>query len=75
MSQEIESQKLLDEAVTLLAGWCLAVEQDASWDDWDSYYKDANYGIGPLRELISKKKREMENAKEIRREWESKIYE
>ena len=51
------TQEQLDAAVTLLAEWCVAVEdKGSSWDDWDTYYKDANYRPGPLRELIDAKK-------------------
>ena len=41
-----------DEAVTLLAEWCHAVDGGASWDDWDNHYKQARWGKGILRSLI-----------------------
>ena len=42
-----------DEAVTLLAEWCHAVDSGgASWDEWDNHYKQARWGKGILRSLI-----------------------
>ena len=41
-----------DEAVTLLAEWCHAVDGGASWDYWDNHYKQARWGKGILRSLI-----------------------
>jgi len=53
-------EKLLSAAVTLLANWCHAIEtRGAGWDDWDTWYKDANYAPGPLRRLIDEKKAEI----------------
>ncbi len=38
-------------ALWMLAEWCVAVDENgSSWDDWDEYYKDAMYRVGPLRE-------------------------
>lgn len=43
----------LNEAVRLLAEWCVAVRDNgASWDDWDEHYKDACYRPSILREMI-----------------------
>ena len=58
----INTNDKLDCAINLLAGWCLAVEQNgASWDDWDSFYKEANYKDIPIRKLIDDKKIELKN--------------
>lgn len=55
----------LDVALRMLAGWCVAVDENGtSWDDWDEYYKDAMYRPGPLRELLDVA---IEEAREIRR--------
>ncbi len=43
-----------DIAICMLAAWCLAVEEDASWDGWDEHYKDAKFRPTPIRELIDK---------------------
>ena len=43
----------LDIAITMLAEWCVAIENNGTqWDDWDEHYKDAAYRPGPLRELL-----------------------
>lgn len=41
-----------DDAIYMLADWCIAVEQDASWDGWDECYKNAAYRPCSIRELI-----------------------
>lgn len=42
-----------DTAISMLAAWCVAVDQNGTgWDDWDEHYKDAMYRPGPLRELL-----------------------
>lgn len=41
-----------DDAVYMLADWCISVEQDASWDGWDDCYKNAMYRPCSIRELI-----------------------
>ena len=44
-----------DMAVSLLAEWCVDVDQNGTvWDDWDENYKAAMYRPGPLRELLDK---------------------
>lgn len=58
----MNDKELLNEAITLLAYWCLDIEKHgASWDDWDENYKNANYRGGPLRQLIDAKKEELKN--------------
>lgn len=53
----MNKDELLDSAITMLAEWCVAIEdKGGSWDSWDEYYKDANYRSGPLRDLIDNKK-------------------
>ncbi len=48
--------KKLNEAVTMLAEWCVAVaDNGAGWDDWDEHYKDACYRPCGLREMIDAK--------------------
>ena len=43
----------LNAAVTLLAAWSHAVDDGgASWDCWDTHYKEARWGKGSLRSLI-----------------------
>ena len=43
----------LNAAVTLLAEWSHAVDDGgASWDCWDTHYKEARWGKGSLRSLI-----------------------
>ena len=52
-----DEHKLLQEAIRLIAEWCVQIEDVGSgWDDWDSWYKQANYRPGPLRELIDREK-------------------
>ena len=41
-----------DDAVYMLAEWCIAVEEDTSWDGWDDCYKNAMYRPCSIRELI-----------------------
>ncbi len=61
LKNKLTDAELLDAAITLLTEWCMAVEEHgASWDDWDEYYKEANFRPGPLRELIDKKKEELD---------------
>jgi hypothetical protein len=46
--------ELLDMAVTLLAEWCVRVqERGTSYDDWDWVYKEAAFGKHALREMIN----------------------
>lgn len=42
----------LEGSIQLLAGWCIAVDRDSTWDGWDEFYKDAAYRPGPLRKMI-----------------------
>jgi hypothetical protein len=47
------TDELLRIAVAMLAGWCVAVDENGTgWDDWDEHYKDARYRPGPLREML-----------------------
>ena len=51
-AQQVEIQVLKNDlinALEMLAGWCVAVEAEPSWDSWDDCYKDAMYRDGPLR--------------------------
>lgn len=42
-----------DEAVRLLAEWCVMVDRNgAGWDDWDEGYKAAMYRDTPIRSLL-----------------------
>lgn len=42
-----------DEAVRMLAGWCVAVRKGGTgWDDWDDFYKDAAYRECGIRALL-----------------------
>jgi len=56
---DVEIQVLrndLDTALGMLAGWCIAVDENGTgWDDWDEYFKDAMYRDGPLRAMLDKK--------------------
>lgn len=55
-ADEIEVlQNDLRTALAMLAGWCVAVDENGTgWDDWDEYYKDAMYRDGPLRARLDK---------------------
>lgn len=44
--------KQRDTAIAMLAAWCLAVEEDSSWDGWDEHYKDAGFRPCTIRDLI-----------------------
>lgn len=47
------TREQINAAVTLLAEWCDAVDNNgASWDYWDNHYKEARWGKGILRSLI-----------------------
>ena len=55
----------LDAAITMLAEWCVAVDENGTgWDDWDEHYKDAMYRPGPLRERLDVA---ISKAREVRR--------
>ena len=41
-----------DALLRMLAEWCVAVDNDSSWDGWDHHYKDARYRPGPMREAL-----------------------
>jgi len=48
---ELERER--DIAITYLAEWCVAVDENGTgWDDWDEYYKDAMYRPTPIRTLL-----------------------
>lgn len=48
---ELERER--DEAIRMLAEWCVMVQINGSgWDDWDEAYKDAAYRPCGIRELI-----------------------
>lgn len=43
----VEKERANTEALAdYIIGWCSAVDEDASWDGWDSWYKDAAWPIG-----------------------------
>lgn len=56
LDMEIEALRNdLNTALWMLAGWCVAVDENGTgWDDWDEYYKDAMYREGPLRSQLDK---------------------
>ena len=63
----MNSNELLEEAVNLIAEWCVAIEDRGSgWGDWDHYYKEASFRptqTGTLRKMIDKEKAE------VRKRW------
>lgn len=51
-ANELKAER--DAAITMLADWCVAVDEcGSSWDDWDEYYKNAMYRDSPLRALLN----------------------
>jgi hypothetical protein len=45
-----DSAYQFNEAIKMLARWCLAVEiKGSGWDDWGEHYKNASWRPGPLR--------------------------
>lgn len=48
-----------DEAIRMLAEWCVAVDKDSSWDGWDHYYKNAAYGQCLIRDLLDRNMKEL----------------
>lgn len=48
-----EAQRERDQAISMLAEWCVAVDANGTgWDDWDEHYKAAMYRPSPLREKL-----------------------
>ena len=41
-----------DALLRMLAEWCVAVDNDSSWDGWDHHYKYARYRPGPMRAAL-----------------------
>ena len=48
-----------DEAIKMLAEWCVAVDKDSYWDGWDEYYKNAAYRHCLIRDLLDKSMNEL----------------
>ena len=49
----MSDKEKLEIALSMLAEWCIAVDQNGTgWDDWDYHYKNAMYRPGPLREEL-----------------------
>lgn len=48
-----------DEAIKMLAEWCVAVDKDSSWDGWDYCYKRAAYKPCLVRDLLDKSMNEL----------------
>jgi hypothetical protein len=50
-----------DALLRMLAEWCVAVDNDSSWDGWDHHYKDARYRPGPMREALDSAIKEVQD--------------
>lgn len=64
-----QARKERDVAVRHIARWCVAVdERGGSWDEWDSFYKDAMWRENELPEIRKHLKEAIAEAREAE-EW------